>query len=160
MPTMQLTPRLAITAALALGAAVIGYVLFSQYVQGFQPCELCLRERWPWYAIVAVGLIGLLIPSRGMLALIGVLFIVAAGLGGHHVGVEQHWWPGPSACTGGASGAQTIDELRAFLHGQQAVMCDAITWRLFGLSMATYNFLVSLAAGLAALFVASRIRHG
>jgi disulfide bond formation protein DsbB len=156
---MHITPRLAIAASMALALAVIGTVLFSQYVQGFQPCELCLRERWPWYGLVALGLVGIAMPSRGMLALIGIVFLAAAWLGLHHVGVEQHWWAGPSACTGGASGAQTIEQLRAFLHGQQTVMCDVVTWRLFGVSMATYNFMVSLVAGAATLWVAARGRH-
>jgi disulfide bond formation protein DsbB len=157
---MQPSPRTAIAAALALSLAVIGYVLFSQYVQGFQPCELCLRERWPWYFAIWLGAIGVVVPTRGLLALIGIVFLMGAGFAGHHAGVEQHWWAGPSACTGGASGARTVDELRAFLHAQKVVQCDVVSWRLFGLSMATYNFLVSMVAGVAALIVAGRVRHG
>jgi disulfide bond formation protein DsbB len=151
--------RSAIAAILILGLAVIGYVLFSQYVQGYQPCELCLRERWPWYAIIGVAAIGLLLPSRALLVLIGLILLAGAGLGLHHVGVEQHWWPGPSACTGGVSHARTIEELKAFLHGQQMVQCDAPTWTLLGLSMATYNFIVSLVLGALALSAAMRFRH-
>jgi disulfide bond formation protein DsbB len=156
----RLTLRTATGAALLLSLAVIGYVLFSQYVQGYQPCELCLRERWPWYAAIGLGLVGLALPSRLVLALIGIAFLVSAGLGLHHVGVEQHWWPGPEACTGGASGAQTIDELRRLMHAQKVVQCDQVTWHLFGLSMATYNFLMSLLAGALVLFAAARLRHG
>ena len=155
---MLITPRMAIAAALALSLAVIGFVLFSQYVQHYEPCELCLRERLPWYAAIGVGLIGLVWPSRWILLVFAALFLVSAGLGGHHAGVEQHWWPGPSACTGGASGANTIEELRAMMHAQQFVQCDAIAWTLFGVSMATYNFILSLAAGVAALIFAVRLR--
>jgi disulfide bond formation protein DsbB len=142
---------------------VIGFVLFAQYVQGFQPCELCLRERWPWYAVIAVAAAGLAFPSRGMLALIGLLFTTGAGLGLHHVGVEQGWWAGPSACTGGTSGARSVDELRAMLESAPMVRCDEIVWRLFGLSMATYDFLLCLAGGVSiALWLAlgnRRNRH-
>jgi disulfide bond formation protein DsbB len=91
------------------------------------------------------------------LGLIAIAWLVSAGLGLHHVGVEQHWWAGPSACTSGASGANSIDELRAMLHAQQFVQCDQITWRLFGLSMTTYNFLVSLAASIVAAVTALRL---
>jgi disulfide bond formation protein DsbB len=157
--TMSITHRTVIAAALALSLAVIGFVLFSQYVQHYEPCELCLRERLPWYAIIGLGLVGLAWPSRWILFAIAALFLVAAGLGGHHSGVEQHWWRGPSACTGGASGANSIEELRAMMHAQQFVQCDSIAWTLFGLSMATYNFLVSLAAGVATLIFAVRLRH-
>ena len=98
-------------------------------------------------------------PSRWILALIGLIFLVSAGLGGHHAGVEQHWWPGPTACTGGASGASSIDQLRAMMHQQRIVQCDSISWTLFGISMAAYNFLLSLVAGIAVLFFAFRGRH-
>jgi disulfide bond formation protein DsbB len=156
---MHLTPRTLAAAALALSLAIIGFVLFSQYGQGYEPCELCLRERLPWYAIIAMGLTGTVFPSRWFVLSIAVLLLVSAALGGHHSGVEQHWWPGPTACTGGASGANSIDELRAMMLHQKVVQCDAIAWTFLGVSMATYNFLISLVAGLAFLALALRGRH-
>ena len=157
---MQLTPRSLAALALVLSLAIVGFVLFSQYGQGYEPCELCLRERLPWYAVIAVALIGTIFPSRWFVLLIAVLLLVSAGLGGHHSGVEQHWWPGPTACTGsGTSGASSVDELRAMMMHQKVVQCDAISWTFLGLSMATYNFLVSLIAGLALLALALRGRH-
>jgi disulfide bond formation protein DsbB len=41
----------------------------------------------------------------------------------------------------------------------KTVQCDAIAWTLFGISMATCNFLLSLAAGGATLVYVLRIRH-
>jgi len=154
---MSLTLRAATAAFLALGLAVVGYVLFSQYVQHYHPCELCLRERLPWYAAIGVGILGLIRPSAWLLALIGLALLVGAGFGFHHVGVEALWWPGPVACTG-TSGANTIDELRAILQAEPVVRCDVVTWTLFGLSMATYNFIVSLAGALLAFGAALRLR--
>lgn len=148
--------RTAIAAFLGLGLAVIGYVLFAQYVQGYQPCELCLRERLPWYALLAVAIWGVIRPSRTALWLIGLALLVAAGLGGHHAGVELHWWPGPQACTG-TSGADTIDDLRRMLQATPVVRCDEIVWTLLGLSMADYNFLLSAAAAALALAMASKL---
>jgi disulfide bond formation protein DsbB len=157
---MSITPRIAIAAALILALAVIGFVLFSQYVQDYRPCELCLRERLPWYGIIGLGAIGLIWPRAWIVSLIGTVFMISAGLAGHHAGVEQGWWPGPTACTGGLSGAKTIDQLRAMMHEAQMVRCDEISWKLFGLSMATYNFLVSLAAGIVTIFTAARFYGG
>jgi len=156
---MSMTLRNLTIATLALSLGVIGFVLFSQYVQGYQPCELCLRERLPWYFAIAMGLIGLLFPSRWILVSIGLAFLVSAGLGLHHAGVEQHWWPGPTACTSGSTGAKTIDELREMMHREKIVQCDAVSWTLFGLSMAAYNFLTSLAAGTFIILVTLRGRY-
>ena len=159
---MSLSPRTVIAAFLALGAGVVGYVLFAQYVQGYQPCELCLRERLPWYALLAVALLGLIRPSGSVLWVIGLILMVATGLGGHHAGVELHWWPGPEACTGG-SGAQTIEDLRRMLQATPVVRCDEIDWTFLGLSMADYDFLVSAGAAILALAAAwklgGRTRH-
>ena len=157
---MQLNPRTLAALALALSLAVIGFVLFSQYGQGYEPCELCLRERLPWYAIIAIALIGTIFPSRRFILLIAVLLLVSAALGGHHSGVEQHWWAGPTACTGsGTKGASSVDELRAMMMHQKVVQCDAIAWTFLSLSMATWNFIVSLIAGAGLLAVTLRGRH-
>ncbi len=145
---------------LILALAVIGFVLFSQYVQGYQPCELCLRERWPWYATIALGVVGVIAPSRWVLALIGLAMLVSAALGFHHAGAELRWWAGPSACTGGNSGAETVEELREMMMRQtQVVQCDAVSWTFLGLSMATYNGFVSLIAAAAAILILLRSRH-
>jgi disulfide bond formation protein DsbB len=152
-----MTNRAFIGLALILALAVIGFVLFSQYVQGFAPCELCLRERLPWYGVIGLGIAGLLIPPRATLSrwisiLIAAMFIISIGLGLHHAGVEQGWWAGPEACTGGLTGAETVEHLRAIMHAAQLVRCDEISWKFLGLSMAAYNFLISLAASVAAIF--------
>jgi disulfide bond formation protein DsbB len=146
-------------ATLIAGVAIIGYVLFAQYVQHYAPCELCLRERLPWYVLIGLSLIGLVFPSRWILVLIGLTLLVSAGLGLHHAGVEQHWWPGPAECTSGSSGAKTIEELKAMLMKEKVVQCDEIAWKFLGLSMAAWNGLVSLFAGAAVLTFATRGRH-
>jgi len=156
---MTLTLRTLFAATLILSLAIIGYVQIAEHVQYYEPCELCLRERLPWYLMIGLGLIGLVFPSRWILGLIGIALLVSAGLGLHHAGVEQHWWPGPAECTGGASGAKTVEDLRAMMLREKVVQCDQIAWTLFGLSMAAYNFLVSLVAGLTVLFFAMRGRH-
>jgi len=156
---MPITLRTPFQATLLVSIAIIGFVLFAEHVQHYAPCELCLRERLPWYFIIGLSLIGLVFPSRWLLVVIGLALLVSAGLGLHHAGVEQHWWPGPAECTSGSSGAKTIEELRAMLLKEKVVQCDEIAWKLFGLSMAAYNGLVSLIAGAAILFVSARPRH-
>jgi disulfide bond formation protein DsbB len=156
---MLTNPRIPFAVLAVLSLGVIGFVLFSQYVQYYEPCELCLRERLPWYATIALALAGVAFPSRWMLIAIGLVLLVGAGLGLHHSGVEQHWWPGPTECTSGSSGAGSVEELRKMMMRAKTVQCDAIAWTLFGISMATFNFLRSRAAGAATLVYVLRIRH-
>jgi disulfide bond formation protein DsbB len=153
---MALTTRLFAGAVLIISVAVLGATLASQYWGGLDPCELCLLERWPWWAAIAIsattGLVGARWPLTAPAILLALVFLVSAGLGFYHAGVELHWFPGPSACTASSTAATSIDALRAQLVGKQAVMCDQVQWSLFGISLAGWNGLVSLAlAGFCAM---------
>jgi disulfide bond formation protein DsbB len=146
-------PRLAPLLLLIAAAAVVGGAWGFQIIGGLAPCELCLFERWPYYAVIAAALAALLAGRRGatraFLLFAALLFLAGAGLALYHVGVEQHWIAGPSACTG-AGPADSIEALRRRLLAQQVVQCDEVQWSLFGLSLAAWNALISLALTIAA----------
>jgi len=132
---------------LAASLAVIGGALLLQYVGGLQPCELCLLERWPYYGAIVVSAVALATGERGAvwwLGLLALIFLGSAGLAAYHVGVEQHWIAGPTACSGGASGAKSAEELMKFLSEQQTTRCDDVQWSLAGLSLASWNLVISL----------------
>ena len=155
------TARPVLLIVLAASVAVVGGALLFQYVGGLQPCELCLAERWPYYGAIAITVVALVTGARGAVWWVGLLaliFLGSAALGGYHVGVEQHWIAGPTACTGGASGAKTPEELMKFLSEQQAVRCDEVQWTLAGLSLAGWNVVTSLALLAATALGLGRIR--
>jgi len=146
---MVLTTRLFASIVMVASAAVIGAVLLSQYWGGLAPCELCLLQRWPWWAAIVFAAIIWVIDDKMPLTwaalLLTAVFFVSAGLAFYHVGVEQHWFRGPIACTATpGSGATTIDELRRQLLATQPVMCDQVQWALFGISLAGLNLIGSL----------------
>jgi disulfide bond formation protein DsbB len=134
----------AVSAALLLGA--LGF----QYLGRLPPCEMCMWQRWPHLAAAILGLLGGWAVSRragwhslaAPLALVTALLVAISGLiGAYHAGVEWHWWPGPSQCTGPAFKLSGTLDLNA-----PVVMCDRAAWRLFGISMAGYNAIISLGA--------------
>ena len=135
---------------LAVSIAVLAGAWFFQLVVGLVPCELCLAERWPWYAAVVIAgtFLGLRRPEvdRYAAALFGLLFLGATALAAYHVGVEQHWLPGPDACTVGAGHhAKTIEELTAEIMAAPVVRCDDIQWSLAGISLAGWDAILSFA---------------
>ncbi len=150
---------------LAASAAVLGTALLSQYWGGLEPCELCLRERWPWEAAIVIALVATLAGSRAALPwlslLLAAVFAVGGALAFYHVGVEQHWFAGPDACTAPAGAADTLEALKAQILHQQPVRCDEPAWSLWGVSLAGWNLVASLAmAGLClAVFVRRRRRR-
>ena len=113
---------------LTTSAIVLVVVLSSQYWGGLSPCELCLLQRWPWGVAIVISFIATLVGSRPALpwvaALLAAVFAIGSGLAFYHVGVEQHWFAGPSACTASSGGAMTLvvgDKARTYGAGER---CD------------------------------------
>jgi len=144
----MIAKRVALTIILLISLAVLGTALLSQYVGGLQPCELCLYERWPYYAILVVMVLALLARGtfvrRAALTLSALIFLGSSALAAYHVAVEQHWIEGPTACTGDLGNASSPDALLQALQGRQPVQCDVVQWSFHGISLAGLNLAVSL----------------
>jgi disulfide bond formation protein DsbB len=147
---MTLSFRRAVLLVLAASVAVMGGALLFQYVGGLAPCELCLYERWP-YDIAIVMALAILATARWRVAaiaggaLLALVFAASSALAFYHVGVEHHWFAGPTACTGSGAAAGSIDELRAQLMNRQPVQCDQPQWSLAGITLAGWNLVASVA---------------
>ncbi len=146
-----LSPRLLALAPVLGPMALLGGALVAQYGFLLLPCEMCIWQRWPHGIALALGLLALVARGRLralLLALAALVLLIGAGIGAFHAGVEQHWWEGPTACTGapptGLSGAAFLETLK----GRPLIRCDEIAWSFLGLSMAAWNALIS--TGLAA----------
>ena len=127
----------AIALALLLGA--LGF----QYLANMPPCELCHWQRWPLVAAAVIGIVGGTIAhdrSAVIFALMAIVLVaVSGGIGAYQAGVEWHWWSGPAACTGTNFVYHGTLDLNA-----PVVRCDVAAWRLFGISLAGYNAIISL----------------
>lgn len=149
---------LALLTAACLGA--LGTALASQYWGGLSPCEFCMWQRWVYVAALAVLLPGLATTRlRGVsLTLAGLVFLAGAALAAFHVGVEQHWWQGPTTCSSALKANLSLEDFEAQLLKSPMIRCDAIQWAFHGISMAGFNVAASLA--LAALALLARRRSG
>ncbi|HEY4345588.1 MAG TPA: disulfide bond formation protein B [Parvibaculum sp.] len=146
---------------LAASVATLGGAYFFQYALGYAPCHLCLQERIPYiFAIGAALIAGILAREANLgfaplifLGLCALAFAIGAGLSAFHTGVEYKWWPGPSSCSGGGLVSNSLNDLQTELHtGMRVPQCDSAAWSLFGISLAGFNFAISLA-----LFVLSSL---
>ncbi len=161
---MNLTSQQAAGFVLAASVLVVGSAVASQYIGGLEPCILCYYQRYPWYAAIAVALVALVLPGpanrhqarAALLGLCAVLFVAGAGIAAYHVGVEHKIFEGPASCGSVTITGQSIDALRAQLIGKPIVRCDQPAWTLFGVSMAGYNLVATLAMALIAACFARR----
>ncbi len=123
---------------------------------GYPPCKLCLWQRWPHAAAVLIGAVALWRHALPLPWLGALAALTTAVIGFYHAGVEQGWWPGPDTCSAGDIGGLTPDQLMDQILTAPLVRCDEIAWQLLGLSMASWNALLSL--GLALVWVAAARR--
>lgn len=129
------------------GSAFLLLAALTFQAAGYAPCELCIYQRWPHLvaAVIAAATWFLRLPTRVMAVLGAMAAAVAAGLAFYHVGVELHWWAGPSACSGGANLANlSVQDLMAQIQAAPLVRCDEVAWSLFGISMAGWNAAASV----------------
>ena len=146
--------QLTLLAAGGSAALLLGAFVFQML--GYAPCKLCLWQRWPHGAAIVIGIALVATGWRG-LAWAGALAAAATGgLGIYHTGVEQGWWPGPDTCTSGGGLAGSAEDLLNQIMEAPLIRCDEVAWAFAGLSMATWNAILSFA--LMALWIAAARR--
>jgi len=163
---MSLLERLPLPSQLGLVAAVgsgalLGGAYYFQYEVGLAPCDMCLWQRWPHMAAIGVGLCAVGSYAWPRLALVFTLtailaLFITAGIGVFHAGVEQQWWTGPQTCSGRIPTGLSADELRRHLFNTRMVRCDEISWKMWGISMAGWNAIIS---GAIALLLSSKVAN-
>ena len=148
---MSLTPRRAALLVLAIALATIIGAWVFEYA-GYAPCELCLLQRWAYYAAIPLAaVVALLAPTRPEIARAGLVLLAVIWLGSmvfgiYHSGVEWKWWLGPSTCGSQAGFSGGLPDL-----GKPVILCDTAAIRILGLSLAGWNALISLGLALVSL---------
>ncbi len=162
---MTIDRRTAPGLVLAASAAILAAALASQYLGGLAPCDLCIYQRWPYAAAIALSLAVLAFPVRpavrlAAVGLCGLAFAVGGGIAFYHLGVEQGWFAGPAGCSAAAIDAQSLEALRRQLEATPLVRCDEVQWSLMGISLAGFNLIASAALTAVCVFsVAQSRRH-
>jgi disulfide bond formation protein DsbB len=146
-------------AVVTASVAILAAAYISQYGFGLKPCILCLYQRVPYFANIAVGLAAFLTSfyaprlTKPLLFLAAMVFFADTFIAGFHVGVEYGWWKGLPSCGGDILPENvSIEALRASITQQAIIRCDKPAWVLFGISMAGYNVLLSSGLGIGVLY--------
>ena len=134
--------QLILLAAGGSAALLIGAWGF-QHLGGLAPCKMCIWQRWPHGMAALAGPLALILGGT-LVPLIGALAaLTTGGIGVYHTGVERGWWEGPDSCTSGSIEGLTPQELLAQITAAPVVQCDQVAWEMFGLSMASWNAVLS-----------------
>jgi len=153
--------------ALLIAVLAAAAPLFAQVGETWwqlAPCELCLWQRWPYWAAAGLAALAVAVPGRGraaLLGLAGVAALVSGGIGAFHLGVEQGWWPSPLAGCAVPSASVLGGPVEDLLRGLPAAPtkpCDVPAFLIPGLplSMAAMNIIYAAGLGALALIMARR----
>jgi disulfide bond formation protein DsbB len=155
--------------AAIVSAAMLATAHAFETFGGYAPCTLCLRQREIYWWALALALFGLVLGMlkrplvrEGLALALAAIFATGAIVAAYHAGAEWKWWPGPTTCSGlgGQVGAGALADIMAGAKVHPPA-CDQAAWRMFGISMAGYNALISTGLaviGLVAAFGKDRTR--
>ncbi len=119
---------------------------FIEYVLGHQPCNLCLYERIPYFLAILIVLINYKYNKleKYLILSLAIIFLIATILSLYHLGIEQGFIQESLLCDL-EKGANIIDKDEILKQLQQkSISCKDVTFKIFGLSLTSYNIIISL----------------
>ena len=119
---------------------------FIEYVLGHQPCNLCILERIPYVVAIIIILLNYKFYQfeKLFLVLLIIVFLTATFLSAYHFGIEQGFIKESLVCDlKNSSGVTSKEEILKQLQ-EQKVSCKDVTFKIFGLSLTTYNIVISI----------------
>jgi len=135
--------RLIVLAAGGSAALMLGALAF-QHFGGLAPCKMCIWQRYPHVIAIVIGILAVRIKGATLPLLGAIAALTTANIGAYHTGVERKWWEGPASCTSANGSDLTADEFFDAIMSAPVTRCDDVAWEMLGLSMASWNMVISL----------------
>ena len=121
------------------------FAYFVEHVLKNAPCNLCLIERIPYVITIVLTLLVLFLNKYEKIISIsiGILFVFGASISFYHFGIEQGFFSESLVCDLGENNkVVSAQDLLKELENKN-VSCKNVTFRVFGLSLATFNTIIS-----------------
>ena len=129
-----------------ISTIALASAFFIEYKLGHQPCNLCILERIPYLLAIILILLNYKFNhlEKYFLILLAIVFFIATILSLYHFGIEQGFIQESMVCDlkSGSNLLSKEDILKQLQ--EKSVSCKDVTFKIFGLSLTTYNILISL----------------
>ena len=119
--------------------------LFIEYILGHQPCNLCILERIPYFLAIIVILLNykFIEFEKFFILFLTIIFLFGTVLSLYHLGIEQGLIQESLVCDlKSGSNLLSKEEILKQLQ-EKSVSCKDVTFKMFGLSLTSYNILIS-----------------
>ena len=119
---------------------------FIEYILGHQPCNLCILERIPYLLAIILVLLNykFIQFEKFFILLLAIIFLAGTILSLYHLGIEQGFIEESLVCDlKSGSNLLSKEEILKQLQ-EKSISCKDVTFKIFGLSLTSYNILISL----------------
>ena len=123
----------------------LSFAYFVEFILGHEPCNLCKIERIPYIGSLILGSLIMFLNKweKIILSIILVLFVFGSIISIYHVGIEQGIFSESLLCElSFNNNIQNAEELLKTLK-KTPISCKDVTFKIFGLSLATFNAVLS-----------------
>ncbi|MDC0445925.1 disulfide bond formation protein B [Candidatus Pelagibacter sp.] len=138
--------KLLIKIVFLVSILALASAFFIEYILGHQPCNLCIFERIPYLLAIIIILLNFKFNQfeKFFILLLVIVFLFGAILSLYHLGIEQGFIQESLVCDL-KSGSNLLSKEEILKQLQEKnVSCKDVTFKIFGLSLTSYNILISL----------------
>ena len=119
---------------------------FIEFILGHQPCNLCLIERIPYGLSITLIIYNYFLKnhSKFIILLLILVFAFSFIVSFYHFGIEQGFFQESNLCkVKNTTEIISKEELLKQLQ-EKVVSCKDVTFRILGLSLTTFNIIISI----------------
>ena len=115
-----------------------------QYVFGYQPCNLCLIERIPYVLVIIILIINYKFQKNQNFYIILLLLVFSFSIiiSAYHLSIELGLIEESAICVSKNIDLITKEDIIKSLQ-ELRVSCKDVAFKIFGLSLTTYNIIIS-----------------
>ena len=118
--------------------------IYIEFVFGAKPCKLCIYQRYPYIIAIFLSFFGYINSNNKILLYIIIInFIISLILSIYHTGIENNFFSEYGICDTNNILITDTEKLLNLLE-ESMPSCKDVLFRIFGLSLATINVLISI----------------
>ena len=142
----EISKSITIKLIFIISVVALASAFFIEHVLGHQPCNLCILERIPYLLAIIIIILNYKFVHFEKLSilLLILIFVAATILSLYHLGIEQGFIKESLVCDlkNGSNLLSKEDILKQLQ--EKNVSCKDVTFKILGLSLTSYNIIISI----------------
>ena len=128
-----------------LSSAILIIAYTIQYIFGYQPCNLCIIERIPFMVALIILILNYYFKKNELFhcILLMMIFTFSFLISFFHFGIEQGFITESNVCGVNNTDLTTKEDILKSLQ-EINISCKDVAFKIFDLSLTTYNMFVSI----------------